>query len=153
MFLQLSDSWGWRERLNAHFLQPWPRGLAVETGRPGQKLEEEVVHTQRQLPLLFRVHHRYYQVSKLWPSRFQFGKTTFLSGLCYAILKRSYCVIHILIQSGSRQTKSPEGSFLWRTSGWGRCQALVEVGSSTASSYTHQSTKSSKHAKQTQKAK
>jgi len=34
------------------------RGLVVEARRTGQKLEEKMVHPQRQLSLLLRIHHR-----------------------------------------------------------------------------------------------
>ena len=47
-----------RQRSDAHVLQSGPRGLAVEAGRTLQVVEAPLVHPQRQLSLLLRVHHR-----------------------------------------------------------------------------------------------
>lgn len=45
-----------RQRSHAHVLQPRQGGLAVEAGRAIQELEAAVVHPQRQLLVLLRIH-------------------------------------------------------------------------------------------------
>ncbi|XP_037701991.1 cytohesin-4 isoform X1 [Choloepus didactylus] len=49
---------GRRKRPHPHLLQPGPRGLAAQAGGPCEDVETALVHPDRQLPLLLRVHHR-----------------------------------------------------------------------------------------------
>nr|XP_058164770.1 cytohesin-4 isoform X6 [Dasypus novemcinctus] len=53
----LLHSRGRRQRPHAHLLQPGPRGLAAQAGGPREDVETALVHPDRQLPLLLRVHH------------------------------------------------------------------------------------------------